>query len=372
MKRIGIPIQNNTSVSFYRAYSVIVELRKAGHIVDMFHPNDRTGYAKCDWIFSHMLFGKGAEKVVEMAQQMECKIWIDVDDNIFNVPFSNISFEHHVDRRRQRYILDKADMVTVSTKPLKSLIENFLMKNNILLLENYLCINGIEDPRTDGRRVVAWRGGASHSEDFPDIIDELYKIQEVCDELHFFGERPSGFTPNTHCQVMWHKFTDMWTYMDTLKKVNPSVLFSYWADIPFNTCKSDIVWQEATAAGAVLVMNTGWDAFEDMNEKDMWCYTKADELAKVVGIALDNDNKNAKRFWVNSKYILVNLWRHRYNEFLDVNAVLTGRSRPRQITHYMATNEPSTGKNELNREVIETLTEHDGDEAHDRYQEDGI
>ena len=148
--------------------------------------------------------------------------------------------------------------------------------------------------------------------------------------------------------------------METLKKINPCVLFSYWADIPFNTCKSDIVWQEATAAGAVLVMNTGWDAFEDMNEKEMWCYTKADELAKVVNIALDNDNKNAKRFWVNSKDVVENLWRHRYNQFLEVAARIEGRSTPRIV---------SISKNIA---AMETSTNDDGDAAHDRYQEDGI
>jgi len=232
-----------------------------------------------------MLFGKGADKVLQMAKQMHCKVWIDVDDNIWHVPFSNLSFEHHMDRSRQLHILQQADLITVSTRPLYTLMENFLISTTkpILLLENYLWIEDSAEPRTDGKKVIAWRGG-DHTEDFLHIIQELYKLEDIADEIHYFGDRPQGYTPTGRSTVLWHPYTDTWNYMKLLRQVNPIIIFGYWADIPFNTCKSDVMWQEATRSGGILVINEGWDAFK---RKPVYMYDGRNALAHCVETGLN-------------------------------------------------------------------------------------
>lgn len=398
--RIGIPRSQQDDFSFYRTYAVIVELRQMGHTIETFNPADRASYAKCDWIFSHMLFGKGADKVIQMAQEMKCKIWVDIDDNIFHVPFSNRSFEHHMDRSKQKYILEQCDLITVSTKPLYALMENFLMSDNILLLENYLWIEGFTPPRTDGKKVIAWRGG-DHTEDFLHIITELHDLEQVADEIHYFGGRPQGYTPGGRTKVVWHPYTDTWNYLKLLKQVNPVVVFGYWADIPFNTCKSDVMWQEATRAGAVLVMNDGWDAFggmphiryadEDICKAVKFTLSEPEIAEKQIDdsiermevkrqVRIEQSQELSQRINSFHEQLLgggvtemKTIWQNTEKDVADTHPdVISDQERchERSVEH--------TYKNEINIEVMESFTEptiageDDGDVAFDQHQEDDL
>ena len=116
----------------------------------------------------------------------------------------------------------------------------------------------------------------------PNYFDD---VAELLDELHIMGARMPGLDlarlARTGCKAVYHKEVSLWDYMKNLYEIQPNFIFGYWADIPFNATKSNVLWQEATMVGAVACVNPGWEAWEEFSVH--YYDPNTDDMNKLIG-----------------------------------------------------------------------------------------
>lgn len=269
---IGIPRNRKHSYSYWRVINPLSTLKHMwGYQSTFFNPLDRAEYMNLDWVLLHMPFNMAAERVIKTCQEMGVQIWIDVDDNPFTVPFSNKQWaECYTDSNRIAWIMSQANLITFGSLPNREICtaHEMIDRSKTRLLHNNL--NPIDFParkqtREDGKVIGVWRGSDSHIEDHMEFPTMFYDWSQELDELHIMGARLPINTNLLQCEWKYHKEKSLWDYMETLYRIQPDYMFTYWADIPFNATKTNVLWQEATAVGAVCCVNSGWYAFKEFS-----------------------------------------------------------------------------------------------------------
>jgi glycosyltransferase involved in cell wall biosynthesis len=137
-----------------------------------------------------------AAAIYFMRDKHKKQVWIDLDDNYFDIPQSHEMFEEYKPGKRKRAILSTiislADKITVSTEPLKQEMEqHFLMSQgiqpSITVIPNF---NDINDwnytpvPKYEDKIVVGYTGSVSHYEDVKLILPAMSKLMKKYKNLH--------------------------------------------------------------------------------------------------------------------------------------------------------------------------------------------
>lgn len=199
-----------------------------------------------------------------LAKQYNVKVLADYDDLLFQVPNVNIAAQHFGKDEVQEIILNcykLADHVTVSTDPLADYMEQAFGKrpqvvnnahNDIVMPIFQPAMN---EPK-NGISTVLWRGSNTH-------LGDLMKYREAFQDFanldfHFWGAAPDlalGRDYGGYLDVWNYKpwSPGMPDYFKNLKALKPNFMVVPLEDNPFNRCKSNIAWLEATYAGAVCL-----------------------------------------------------------------------------------------------------------------------
>lgn len=270
MKNLAINIPSiNDATSFYRGAYPMGALREkcrdiAGIMISQW---SEAALRMCDGIFMQRPFRSEHMHVMQMAQQVGCKVWVDYDDYLFGVPTDNPTCGQYGRKDITESVekcLRSADVVTVSTEKLKELYLPY--NSNILVAPNALDfrLKVVRDREVDKRRkIICWRGSSTHQRDlftYARSIVEASRDPKHADwQWHFIGYNPWFITDSMPHESTFLTGTDLTRPMGPIEYLNhfcmlrPSALIVPLADSQFNRCKSNIAWIEATLAGAVCI-----------------------------------------------------------------------------------------------------------------------
>lgn len=254
----------STGVSYYRGETVMRQLCKTnGWQFDAIAAEDVTPELLNSY---HIYFDLRPtnEKNLNMmylAWKAGCKIWVDIDDLLWNIPPSNSAATTWSPTAEENLFraLAAADVVTVTTEELAKhtssktdrpviVIPNAWNDYAVSMPDTW---NG-DDSKTPGIATYFWRGSNTHAGD-------LYSHRAIFKErddviFRFMGELPwyllktyGGYLD----RLNWDSFTpNTAKYFDKIKEIAPEAFIFPLEDNDFNRCKSNIAWIEATLAGA--------------------------------------------------------------------------------------------------------------------------
>lgn len=287
--RIGI-LGGNVGSSFYRVLQPMQDLAKTGVWVDMLKPPVSVGsLVGYDIVYIHKPCEKQHLSLIDTAHSMDIKVWVDHDDDLWNVPVDHMAYSVYEDKQTITLATQMADIITVSTEGMKKAVEaNCPGHKPIIVVENYVPFDDSDKPKNDF--VVAWRGGRSHPKELDKLAPTLNEIAKT-EQLYIIGIGTPLITEK-------HTFQGLLppnNYIQYIRALAPSVFINYWDDIPFNWAKSDIFWREATAVGGAVIHKRGFEVMAD-DSYDKECFYLYDDFEEIPALVrrLKND-KNRKR-----------------------------------------------------------------------------
>lgn len=251
------------SVSFYRGFGVLGHLRSIMNL-DCIHTTDFNWptLAMFDAVY---LIRPSADKerdIVDMIKINNKPLWVDYDDLVLGVPNSNMAhvfYEQDHIKENIKYILSRADVVTVSTDYLASQFNPFRPPNKPCVVipnafpSNYI---NLDRPAVPRQKILSWRGSRTHDKDLW-LAHEFFEMM-VKDfpewKFVFLGEpdwRTTDLIPKDRLKII--NSTGILEYFEIFHSIGSSIHFIPLEDNPFNRSKSNIAWLEATYAGSACI-----------------------------------------------------------------------------------------------------------------------
>lgn len=298
MKLLVLTPTKDDTTSFYRAAGVLRNLQQKMSSLryDIF---DIGKIPSITWSFLCQYDGVFFQRpfqnveILRFVKDMHIPIWVDYDDNLFEIPqANNRAFDVYVDEKVQNNLVEiakLADIVSVSTKALKTFYDG--MNADVRIIPNALNFDLLGEPSTaKTQKYVMWRGGDSHRMDIRVFESEIMERQSKYNEWTWIY---AGFNP-------WELYTknkryikaqDPILYFKWLKATSPSILQVPLHDIFFNRCKSNIAALEGTWAGAVCVV-PDW---EEWQIPGLVNYSSVEEFGTKLELAL-NEQFSFKKY----------------------------------------------------------------------------
>lgn len=255
------------ATSYYRAFGIFPNLRRQLDYelrIDSYVGRNWTWaeLASYDVLFMQRPANPEWLKLAEYCKNLGIKIWVDHDDNLFELPPYNRVYDTYSTDKSKQCMLDimkLADVVTVSTEALKTYFAG-------LQVEATVIPNALNDELTkpvtkyneikNGVEEIVWRGSETHLADFfffqNEIADAMDKRANT--NWTFMGYNPWFITMFTQSKSWKYVMSeDIMIYTEKLKKLAPQIMHVPLVMDGLNACKSNIAWIEATAAGAICI-----------------------------------------------------------------------------------------------------------------------
>lgn len=284
------------ATSYYRAMGPLSHLVRNfnvdGHDLGLYHTT-KTSWATvapADVVFMQRPFTADHLKMARIAKANFKPIWLDFDDNLFDVPRDNPAFKIYSKPSVQQQVAEitaMADLVTVSTEALQDSLS--ALNPNIRVIQNAIDENFARvrpDKRGKRNGVVVWRGSPTHTKDLYSVTEQLFsmlKDQTFKDwRFHF-----QGFEPWWIAEVMGNRISsaeavDLSEYMSFLHKLEPALMIVPLVDNPFNRSKSNIAYLEGCFAGAAIIAPN----FPEFCRPGVINYRTAAEFEQVLRAAM--------------------------------------------------------------------------------------
>ncbi|MER2511140.1 MAG: hypothetical protein ABTQ25_01735 [Nitrosomonas ureae] len=243
-----------------------------------FTPDTAAAY---DILFAHRPVTDDEIRALRNAKLSGAKIWVDVDDLLWQIPASNparMSFgPGHAENLRKAMV--HADVITVSTPELANQVKIEYGRESIVVpnaWNDYALPIQEPAPIIEGEKIrIVYRGSNSHDGDLfahRDAFREYGNIEFIfmgCMPWYFYTDYGGHMT--TIIQEAWNM--DIFGYFQRLIQLKPHFVVFPLEDNTFNRCKSNIAAIEATVAGAVCLASNlpefrfqGLDVFSSEEE----------------------------------------------------------------------------------------------------------
>lgn len=299
MRRLlALTITKDDTTSFYRAAGVMRDIvRQIPDLIVDIHDVSKIG--KMTWSLLSQydaVFLQRPYMLTELftyLKEMNIPIWVDYDDNLFQVPDANHrAFDLFMDEKIQKNLVEiakKADVITVSTQALKTMYETAC--KDVRVIPNCLPVEFIgSEAQLGKRKSMLWRGGDSHRLDI-DVYE--YEIGEAMDKYKEWDFAFAGFNPYRIMKPnkKYRKPEDVILYMKWIREYNPIGMWVPLLDNYFNRCKSNIAALEGTFAGAVCLV-PDWEEWQIPGTLK---YKTPEEFGEKAQMIL-NGQVNAKKY----------------------------------------------------------------------------
>ncbi|WNB78117.1 glycosyltransferase family protein [Methylomonas koyamae] len=204
-------------------------------------------------LIQRMFPSKFTEKILDFALTLGVPIVFDLDDSFFDVP-PHLAIYHSSKKHIPyiKWILKSADLITVSTAPLKTSLSRYTSRP-IHVIPNILDFELFSSsPREHKQRFNFLVSGTnSHQKDWAIVEEPINRILELYGEkvsVTFFGDTPEKLK-NHPCINIINFQCDYEKYASLLKKMDIHTALTPLEDTKYNHCKSNIKWLEYSAAG---------------------------------------------------------------------------------------------------------------------------
>ena len=264
--------------SFYRGVGPLSQLSRRGHItLNKTKEVNWASIAGNDLCFMQRPYAKGHLEIAEIVRR-QMPLWIDYDDDLFNLPFSNPAYEHFTKNVESlTKIINLASIITVTTSALADSIREHLAKDiPIQVLPNaYNDYWFPIEPSSPREKVVYWRGGETHAEDLLSIYGPLVEVASDCPDWTFIFQGMCPWMFKDTFPLKWLSSEDIMKFLPSIQhSIKPAIQIVPLADNKFNRSKSNIAWIEGTSAGAA-VLAPDWPEWQHPGITN---YTDADDF----------------------------------------------------------------------------------------------
>lgn len=313
--------QASDATSFYRGIGPFSDLARRFPEIVSFEPIG----SKIDWYdiarfsicFLQRPFTREHLEVLSMAKSYGIPVWVDYDDDMFNVPLSNNAFHAYMDPRTQAVVLEflkNADVITVSTEQLAKSFKEKLPKEYHLKIR--VINNAWPDtffgsemrPVNEGKKVFFWRGSATHQEDIEDHLGDFKALADHFTDwkFHFLGEPNPVYKllrviPRDRIRVI--SPVHITAFFSMMKTLDVGVSLVPLTDNVFNRSKSNIASMEAIFGGAISVA----PAWDEWNGIGSGLYKHGEvSMAEAASLAIETWQHTAmkQRELLQTKYLL--------------------------------------------------------------------
>ena len=292
VKLIAFPSNLVDDPCFYRCLGPLAALRRHRNLqIQVIENVNWASLSMNDIVMLQRPFTSNQLKIAEMAVRHGLPLWVDHDDDVFNLPKGHPAFENYMNpgvHATIANILRLADVVTTSTVALKKVCERF--NPNVSVIPNALMSNMVGAIRdTDRQRtgLVYWRGSTTHQRDLdfytPQMVEVARRNPAVPWLFHGLGAanyRLLEMIPGSQKTQR----VDPIEYFSVISNLRPRVFVVPLEDNAFNHSKSNIAWIEATYAGAVCVA-PAWEEWDRPGVLNYTPETFADTLHKAINLS---------------------------------------------------------------------------------------
>lgn len=203
------------------------------------------------------------------ALQNKVPVLFHIDDDLLNVPLSlgKAKFEQHNSPARVktvRYLLDHADLVYCSTKPLLEKLKAQSVENRMVSGEIY-CSADVAVPASKRKVKKLGYMGFDHSHDLDTVLDAIVRILTEYPDTTFsmFGTipKPKKLEPFGDRIIMIEPVRDYKLFLETFASLGWDIGICPLVVDEFNKVKANTKWVEYTSIGAAVVAtkNTVYD-----------------------------------------------------------------------------------------------------------------
>lgn len=231
------------------------------------------------------------------------RVIIDVDDNYFDVPKSNLLYNEFKEGEKKRAflsaILSLASAVTVSTEPLKDKVQSHIKERHgidkpVFVIPNF---NDITDweykplPVDDKKVVIGYTGSNSHLDDLAMVMPNIRELMKKYPNLYF---EILGIADKKNIKNFLKGFTDdMLERIALVGATNTFKEYPQWlserkwdigiaplVDTPFTRCKSHIKWMEYSMFKIPTVVSRVYPYYMELKGRDIVIDGETGFLAK--------------------------------------------------------------------------------------------
>lgn len=285
--------------------------REYGVELVLSEPWNWANMAYCDAMFMFCPFTEEHLALAQLCQQTRTPLWIDYDDDMFNLNRDNHGYagimrpEVHSNIRQ---IVDLADVVTLSTPALRKSFN----RPEATVIPNAFNDYVWQFSQAPRNKIVTWRGGPAHLSDLEAYLPAIANVAKSNPDWrwHFFGivhwKVDQLMPADSYVVHPWSN--NVLDYFDTLNLLKPAVHIAPMQKTMFNLGKSNCCWIEATAAGAVTI---GPD-FPEWQQPGLLRY---DDLSVSLDAALRSDFTwllNESRSHIQNNLLLSRINKQRY------------------------------------------------------------
>jgi hypothetical protein len=236
--------------------------------------------SKVDLVFMQRPSNATHLAMLQMVKDNDVAVWLDYDDDVYNVPMDNPSYGHY---SKAKPILAKclalADAVTVSTEPIKT---SFGLDKAVVIPNAFNDYRwNIDAPVKPRKKLIYWRGSNTHTKDLSTYTEDIIQIALLNPDWHWLFLGPYPWMLEGKIKNIIHQDNmDLIKYMKLIKEVGPAINIVPLHDSPFNRAKSNIASLEATYAGA-LTLGPAWEGWK-LNAGNYTPKTFKQELQKLI------------------------------------------------------------------------------------------
>lgn len=256
MKMTIVSSAPHGACSFYRSHGVFPKL----DIITK--PAQDIGWQSLmdtDILFFERPDSKEHLKAGEIAKDLNVKLWVDFDDNLFCLPETNPNQAYYNSRSVQSTIIKNimlADIITVATTALSAEME--YLEQNIEIVPNaFNDYNFDFEYNLSNNNIIIWRGSDTHRGDLMAYSKQIWDIAESSKWNWEFIGRDLWFITDRIKRKNILPELNLPVYFRTIKTMNPAIYIVPLEFNNFNLSKSNCGWLEMTFAGAVtLAPNT--------------------------------------------------------------------------------------------------------------------
>lgn len=248
------------SPSFYRSGGIAPDLKKRMDIeIDIRQPDQIILHWQnlllYDLIMLQRPYLDDMVSLMDYCKDLGIPLWVDYDDYLLGVPADNhhsATYDPHT-RENIKALLKGADIVSVSTKPLKEAFKEYNKDIRVIpnAFNDFIFKKTVFQPQR--QRLFMWRGGESHIYDIMSMGNAYNKAMKAYKDWHFLF---MGFMPwylDRSSNFFHLDPQDVIHYHKNVLKMAPAAFTVPLYDNLFNHCKSNIAWIEASYFGAVCI-----------------------------------------------------------------------------------------------------------------------
>ncbi len=350
------------ATSLYRGVGPLSSLRKAMRGDFNYSLNKDVNWATLkavDGVFLQRPSQPRHVQITEMAQANGKAVWVDYDDNLFVVPKSNRANMIYGKAEVQNAmcaIIAKADVISASTEVLAESIRVILGRiasapqngSGLLLDERKIVVvpnaydlelmTDLIDPRNKlphQNKLIAWRGSATHDKDLWGVTPQLQQaLAKHLDWTFTFIGEPFWMTIEALQEVPGIKPTNIFLaetldpieYLAFVKRTAPALMIVPLDDNPFNHCKSNIAWLEATHAGAMCLAPN----FPEWRRPGILNYKTAEDFGEKLEAFMRGEIDGYQYWKASAEYIVKELTLEKINRLRERIAMQICEGKPRK------------------------------------------